>query len=183
MNDVPANASVTAIIGPSLLTPAQGGPGSTAGAASKTDDSPQDSRDPLGTCSADDSAADTGSCGDSIDATGPDATNFEVEDDAEHDSEDEVTVGSEPSALGGGILKPRQEHRHVQRIELIVPAHAEPWVVAQVMSIGPQALLLQLAGELTASAQLGFYGRPTQPEQCARQPGMNSERTEANESD
>lgn len=157
-----SNASVIASIGAMHEAAPAGSPSTAASQESHPSES----------CSADKGAVDTESSSSAPEVSEADAMSVE-EDNFDDDDEGR-------DMLGSGILRPRPSHRLEQRIELIVPSHAEPWVVAQVMATGPQALLMQLATELTAHTQLGSGHSVDSSKQCAWQPGVKSESAEAN---
>lgn len=74
-----------------------------------------------------------------------------------------------------GLGNQRRDSPPEQQVELILPSHAEPWVVARVLKSGnPQALLLRMAAEVTAAAHAAGNG----PRKASEPPDAASEQTE-----
>lgn len=102
----------------------------------------------------------------------------------EEDTSEEDPISGASDAPWRGLLKERQEATLEQRIELLVPPHAEAWVVARVMGSGdPQALLVRLAAEVRAAWQTAGDAPIHPSAQCAWQPDSGPDRTEASDED
>jgi len=170
-----SNATVIASIG-AMHQVVNAGPTSTTVPEAK--EKPPEDNPPSESCSADQRAV--GSESSAPDVSEADALSADEDTYDNDEDRDRNTRSGEPLGFGGGILRPRPRQRLEQRIELIVPSHAEPWVVAQVLANGPQALLIQLASELTAHSQLGSNDVVDSSKQCAWQPGVKSEGADAN---
>lgn len=167
LKEAHSGGTVGASIGP--MAQPELSPGATFPRTSEDSGSGSDSRqDSQG------SGAGAGTCG----GPAPDPDPHEPVcgmDGAEQCRAEEDAFSHASAAPRQGLLKQRRDHVPEQRVELILPSHAEPWVVARVLESGdPHALLVRLAAEVTAVSQPAGDG-PMDP---SGQPDTDSERTE-----
>ena len=94
---------------------------------------------------------------------------------AEEAGPEEGPLSSSLPSSWQGLVKPRRFHAPEQRIEMMTPPQAEPWVLSKILGSGDsQAELLRMAAEITGAAEA------SEPDgQCSWQP--DSERTEASD--